>query len=379
MSSQTDAGGGASTTAKHEPQEPPGSRLAAAPLVGLVVVVLSLAAALLLREIASLLVPLLFGGFLALVAWPLVDRLSRRGLRPPLALAATILVVIAVVLGSITIIAVSVGQLVVLIPRYEDQLAALVASTQAFLGQFGIPADPQALLSIIPPEQVANLVRSIASGVSSAGLAILVVVLTMTYALAGAATTRARAERVFGADHALVVGVRQFAADLRRYLLVRAELGLFAAVLSLVLLFLLGVPLPVLWAFLVFAASFIPNIGVFLAVIPPALLALLDSGLGSAFLLVAGYTAINLVQDNVAQPLALGMELNLSPLVVFIAVVVWAWILGAAGALLAVPLTVALVAVLEASPETRPIAVLMRSSADEPAGLRETSRATGHA
>lgn len=72
-----------------------------------------------------------------------------------------------------------------------------------------------------------------------------------------------------------------------------------------------------------------------------------------------------------AQPLALGLELNLSPLVVFIAVVVWAWILGAAGALLAVPLTVALVAILEASPETRPIAVLMRSQADEPAGLRE--------
>lgn len=362
--------------------EPPKARGAwgvAPPLAGLVVVVLALAAALLLREVASLLVPLLFGGFLALVAWPLVDRLSRRGLRPSLALAATILVVIVVVLGSITIIAVSVGQLVVLVPRYEDQLAALVASSQAFLGQFGIPADPQALLSIIPPEQVANLVRSVASSVSSAGLAILVVVLTMTYALAGAATTRARAERVFGADHALVIGVRHFAADLRRYLLVRAELGLFAAVLSLVLLLLLGVPLPALWAFLVFAASFIPNIGVFLAVIPPALLALLDSGLGTAVLLVAGYTVINLVQDNVAQPLALGLELNLSPLVVFIAVVVWAWILGAAGALLAVPLTVALVAILEASPETRPIAVLMRSQTDEPAGLRERAEASEQA
>ncbi|HET9681896.1 MAG TPA: hypothetical protein VFP19_07645, partial [Candidatus Limnocylindrales bacterium] len=70
-----------------------GAWVVAPPLVGLVVVVLSLAAALLLREIASLLVPLLFGGFLALVAWPLVDRLSRRGLRPPLALAATILIV----------------------------------------------------------------------------------------------------------------------------------------------------------------------------------------------------------------------------------------------------------------------------------------------
>ena len=63
----------------------------------------------------------------------------------------------------------------------------------------------------------------------------------------------------------------RFATDLRRYLVVRAKLGLFAAVLSFVLLFVLGVPLPILWAILVFAASFIPNIGAIIAVIPPAI------------------------------------------------------------------------------------------------------------
>ncbi len=344
-----------------------------APLGGLAALVLVLAAALLLREVASLVVPLLFGVFLALVAWPLVDRLARRGLRPSLALAATVLVVLVVVIGSVAIIGLSVGQLVVLIPRYEVQLATLVTSAQGLLDQLGMPTDPQALLSVVPPEQVANLIRSVASAVSSAGLSILVIVLTMTYALAGAAATRTRAELAFGADHALVRGVQHFAADLRRYLFVRAELGLFAAVLSFLLLVVLGVPLSALWAFLVFAASFIPNIGVFLAVIPPMLLALLDSGLGAAIAVVVGYTVINQAQDNLLQPLVLGMELNLSPLVVFVAVVVWAWILGAAGALLAVPLTVALVALLEASPSTRGIAALMRSRPDEPAGLVDSS------
>jgi predicted PurR-regulated permease PerM len=340
-----------------------------APLKALAYLVLVLAAALLLREVASLIVPLLFGAFLALVSWPLVDRLSRRGVHPSIALAVTVLIVLVAVLGSLAVIALSVGQLVVLVPRYEEQLTALIASTQAFLEGFGIPSDPRALLSVIPPEQVANVIRSVASGVSSAGLAILVLMLTMAYALAGAASSKARAEKAFGIDHPLLAGVQDFAADLRRYLLVRAELGIFAAVLVFLLLFVLGVPLPALWAFLVFAASFIPNIGVIVAVIPPTILALLDSGLGAAILVVVGYTVINLAQDNLLQPLALGAELNLSPLVVFVSVVVWAWILGAAGALLAVPLTVALVAILEAAPTTRSVAALMRSRADEPAGL----------
>jgi predicted PurR-regulated permease PerM len=117
-------------------------------------------------------------------------------------------------------------------------------------------------------------------------------------------------------------------------------------------------------------------VGVILALIPPAILALLDSGVGAAVAVVIGYVLINFAQDNFLQPLVLGSELNLTPLVVFIAVVVWAWILGAAGALLAVPLTVGLVSILEAFPSSRPLAALMRNKVEAPAGLVETRRMT---
>ena len=68
--------------------------------------------------------------------------------------------------------------------------------------------------------------------------------------------------------------------------------------------------------------------------------------------------------DGRLQPVVMGSELNLSPLVVFVAVVVWAWILGPAGALLAVPLTVGLVMVLEAFPSSRDIASLVRNDVE---------------
>ena len=112
------------------------------------------------------------------------------------------------------------------------------------------------------------------SSVSEAGGALLILVFAVIYALAGGTSFRARTAAALGDQHPLMLGTEQFATDLRRYLVVRAKLGLFAAALSLVLLFLLGVPYPVLWAILVFAASFIPNIGTIIAVIPPAILAL---------------------------------------------------------------------------------------------------------
>jgi predicted PurR-regulated permease PerM len=66
----------------------------------------------------------------------------------------------------------------------------------------------------------------------------------------------------------------------------------------------------------------------------------------------------------------MGSELNLTPLVVMLSVIAWAWILGAAGALLAVPLTVGLVAIMEAWPSTRSIAALMRNKSPAQAGDR---------
>jgi predicted PurR-regulated permease PerM len=204
----------------------------------------------------------------------------------------------------------------------------------------------------------------LASAVSDAGGAVFVLAFTMIYALAGGTSLRVRAAAAFGEQHALLLGVERFGTDLRRYLVVRAKLGLVAAVLSFVLLLVLGVPFPVLWAILVFAASFIPNIGTLIAVVPPTILAYLDSGLPAAVLVVIGYTVINFAQDQFLQPVMMGSELNLSPLVVFLAVVAWVWILGPAGALLAVPLTVGLVMILEAFPSARGFAALLRNNVE---------------
>jgi AI-2 transport protein TqsA len=340
-------------------------------LVPLVAVVTGMVGILALRELASLVVPVLFGLFLALVAWPLVGALQRRGVRHGVALAAAVAVVVVVVVVVAIVIAVSVAELVLQVPRYEQQLLDLVARIEQLLAGFGVTVDPEAIQSVVSPAAIISFLRPVASAASATGLGLFVLALTMVYAIAGGASLGERARLSFGDEHGLVTGMERFGVDLRRYLVVRAQLGLFAAVLSYLLLIVLGVPFAILWAFLVFAASFIPNLGTFIALVPPTILALLAGGIVPAVVVVVGYTLINVAQDQLLQPVVMGSELNLSPLVVFLSVLAWAWILGAAGALLAVPLTVALVAILEAFPSTSPFASLLRNRIDEPAGLQD--------
>ncbi len=345
-----------------QPILPPG------PLTAIGALVLVLAAALLLREVASLLVPVLFGLFLALVAWPLVGALERRGVGHLLALSIAIVVVVVVVLATFGVIVLSVAELAIEVPKYQDRLESQVVAIRDLLEGFGVDTDLDALLALVPPEAVAGVARAIGSAMSGTGVALFVLIITMLYGLAGAASLQGRARRAFGDRHAVLTGVERFGTDLRRYLVVRAMLGLFAGIAIFVVLVVLSVPLPALWAFLVFAASFIPNIGTIIALVPTALLAFLDGGLTTAIIVLIAYTLINFAQDHFLQPVVMGSELNLSPLVVFIAVVVWAWILGAAGALLAVPLTVGLVAIMEAFPASAPVAALLRNRIEPPPG-----------
>lgn len=341
------------------------------PIYALAAFVLVVLAALGLREIASLVVPILFGVFLALVASPMVEALERRGTSHRIALAAAIGMVLVVVLAAVAVIAVSISQLVVLIPRYEDRLAAVIADLRTFLSGYGIDIDPETIPGLLTPGALASFVQSTAGAIGRTAGALFVLAFTMIYALAGAPSLRERAQGGLGEGHALIAGVRHFGVDLRRFLVVRAQLGLFAAVLVFLLLLALSVPLPALWALLVFAASFIPNVGTILALVPPTILAMLDSGLGAAAAVVVGFTLINFAQDYLLQPRMMGLELNLSPLVIFVSIIVWAWILGPAGALLAVPLTVVVVAFLEAYPPSKGIALLMRDHAEGEPGLAD--------
>jgi len=131
---------------------PPGPHLPLpGPLLALASVVLALMAMLALREVASLVVPLLFGLFLALIAWPLVGALERRGIRHCPALAVPILVAFGVVISTSAIVAVSISELIAQLPNYEGRLVTQIDAIQELLARYGVNLDGPAVTSLISP------------------------------------------------------------------------------------------------------------------------------------------------------------------------------------------------------------------------------------
>ena len=147
---------------------------------------------------------------------------------------------------------------------------------------------------------------------------------------------------------------------IQRYLGVKTVTSLATGVLVFTVLQFLQLPYAPLWGFLTFLLNFIPTFGSIAAAIPPLIVSI-DQGEGftNPVIIVVTYLTVNIVLGSVLEPRMLGRELNLSPLVILISVVVWAGLWGVPGMFLAVPLTATLQIIMANIESTRPIAVLL--------------------
>jgi len=104
-------------------------------------------------------------------------------------------------------------------------------------------------------------------------------------------------------------------------------------------LWLLGMPNPLLWGAMVTCLEFVPYLGALTAVVVLTVAALTTfDTVGQALLIPGSFLAINLLQANLVTPLLLGHRLTLNPVAIFIGLAFFFWIWGVPGAFLAVPL-----------------------------------------
>lgn len=144
------------------------------------------------------------------------------------------------------------------------------------------------------------------------------------------------------------------------YVSIKTGLCFSAGLLSYLVLVIIGVDFAVLWAVLIFLLNFIPIIGALLGVIFPTLIAALQFGSYLEPILVLSILAgIQLFIGNFVEPKILGTRLNLSPLVVIIALTFWGTLWGIVGMFLCVPITVILMIVFNQFDSTKKIAILL--------------------
>jgi len=308
----------------------------------------------------ALLVPFLLSVFMALIFSPLLAWLKLK--RVPSALAIMLIVFAVVALGSLfgAVIGTSVRDFRADLPDYQLRLQVLNESAQQWLLSKGIPLDTDIWQRSVNPSVVMQLVGNMLSSFGNVMTNTFLILLTVIFIFAEEVGFREKLLYARGAESSLFA-LENFVRSVNRYLVLKTLLSVLTGILVVCLLWVLDVDYPVMWGLIAFLLNFIPTVGSFLAAIPAVLLALIQLGPSEAGLVALGYVLINVVIGNVLEPRWMGKGLNLSPLVVFLSLVFWGWILGPVGMLLSIPLTIMVKLALEADVNTQWLGIMLGS------------------
>ncbi len=293
-----------------------------------------------IREVASIVGPVVLALVLVIAVSPVRSRLAAGHAPVWLQVAVPFLIVVLVLLGMVGILTISATRLASLLPTYTDQFDRLLADARRWAAAHGLGNDViERGLQAFDPGRVLGLAQSLLGsliGVLSALFLIVVVLLAMSL---DAPTTARILTNGEGNRPQLVTALAEFAHKTRRYLIVSTVFGLINAILDMVALSLLDVPLPLLWGVLALITNYIPNVGFVIGLLPPAMLALLDGGVKTMLLVIAAYIVINVVTQSFILPKFLGDAVGLSTTMTFLSLLVWTFVLGPLGAILAIPLS----------------------------------------
>ncbi|BBZ05886.1 AI-2E family transporter [Mycolicibacterium doricum] len=297
------------------------------------------------RQLEIIVVPVALATMLAAMLMPAVDFLDRRGAPRSGAVALVLLSGIAVVGGILTFV---VSQFIEGMPALGEQVTRSIDELRRWLvaGPLNLSREQIDNAGNAAIEAVQSNQERLTSGaLSTAGTiteiltGALLVLFTLIFLLHGGRNIFGFVTKIFPPDvrdrvrgagragfHSLIGYVR---ATFLVALVDAVGIGTGLAIM--------GVPLALPLASLVFLGAFVPLVGAVVTGFLAVIVALLTKGVVYALITLALILAVQQLEGHVLQPLVMGRAVSIHPLAVVLAIAGGAVLAGVVGALLAVP------------------------------------------
>jgi AI-2 transport protein TqsA len=312
--------------------------------------------------------------FLALVIvvtiHPLLAWLQRHRVPSWLAVVLTMVCAYAIILALAGALVFSAARLAALLPSYEPQFSSLVDQVTEWLGEVGVTQEQiNSVISQFDLGSLVGVLQRVLSGATSVISDLAFILVLLFFLIIDSSSFPRRLAAAGRQRPQLVEALAWFAGSTRQYVVVSTVFGLIVALVDVAALYWLDVPLPWLWGLLAFITNYIPNIGFVVGLVPPALLALLQGGVRQAVLVIVAYSVINVAIQSLLQPKFVGDAVGLSVTLTFLSLVFWSYVIGPLGALLAVPLSLFVKALLvDADPASRWLVPLIDPGSEDRSG-----------
>jgi len=278
-------------------------------------------------------IPFVLATFFAFGLSPLLTFQTRYLHIPRLLAALATLIVGCVVLGLLgSLISTSVAQLAENVDVYQQKINQLLEKTMILLEGFGFdPVKTFKSLSALPIERVSGMLRGTTRAIVDLLSQGALVLVFLFFILLGSSAKTQPSGGVLG----------EIESRIQRYIVAKAVVSAATGALVWFVLAMLRVDLALVFGLFAFLLNFIPNLGSLIAILLPLPVVLVspDSSLTTIILAIGLPTLMQLIFGSFIEPKVMGGALDLHPVTVILALIVWGMLWGIVGMLLAVPLT----------------------------------------
>jgi predicted PurR-regulated permease PerM len=315
----------------------------------------------LLYFLSGILIPLVIAFVLVVLVDAVVTFINSRWPGAPKWVVSVLagLVVILSASGGMFVLAQGAVQVLQQGPALVHRIDSLIQGASAYFG-LKQAIDLQALVGSVSIPQIAGSVLDTVQGIAGA---VLLIIIYFGFMVAGRRRMSLKIDAMAGTSDqraAIKAIIERIAADVRTYLWVQAVTGIFLALAAAAVMLAVGLDNVLFWTVIFFLLTFIPNIGVTVGSIAPALFALLQfESLWPAIAIFAVIQVAAFVVGNLIYPRMQADTQNIDPVTTILALSLWTFLWGLPGAFLAVPMTLMLMMVFAQFDSTKWVAAAL--------------------
>lgn len=317
------------------------------------------------KLLAPLLQPLFMAIFIHYISMPSVRWLIRHHVPSAIAHFITLVVILGIFIGFGWAMGEYLDELVRQLPLLQERFEQLAGGIQASISD-NLPFLGRKLKSV---ERSFNLSAAVDSNLEASVVnflrfisASLLTILYVVFIIYEKRKLSKRLEMIYGRERAKSIQEigQRINDSIVQYLYVKFLASLMTAVLAIGVMLVFGLKLPFLWGSILFFANFIPYVGSIVAFMFPIGFGFLQFTNPSTIVAMAAlFMVIDIFVGNYWEPRYAGYRLNISPLVIMLALAFWGWLWGFVGLVLSVPIMVSFKFVLENIEVTRKLATLI--------------------
>ena len=318
----------------------------------------------LLKLLSFIFIPLIFSMFIALLFLPIMRWLNKKNVSKPI----SIFIVILIFIGALKI----GGELIQLtskeilsadnsfFQKAETKLEALLIGMEDYLG---IPysKEENIINNFIPKE---SMMKNFGTTLDFIGNTVTMILMTVFFVVLWLAESinvqKLMNNTILKQKHTSVKTFVKVEKDLIKFIKVKFLVSLFTGIgIGLACVF-FDVSFPIFWGLFAFAINFVQMVGSIISVVLLALFAFVELEPTSTLLFfVLSITGVQVLFGSILEPIFMGKSFSINIITVLVMLMLWGYIWGVPGLIMAIPITVFIKIILEQFPQTKIIASLI--------------------